>query len=710
MSTVSKPELTHEASPFHKGEIQIQERLGLSARMEVHGRKAIRALMPDQHREFFPLLPFILVGSVDEGGQPWASMLVARPGFVQAPDAAHLRVTAKAPFGDPLLHTLKFGASLGMLGIELHTRRRNRANGQVEKIDADGFTLAVQQSFGNCPQYIQGRDTSLSNQIDAVAYAKQEKFVSHSDRLDASAQALISNADTFFIASSFKGGEGEMSVPSGVDVSHRGGKPGFVRIDDECTLTIPDFVGNFFFNTLGNLLLEPRAGLLFVDFTNGNVLHLAGKAEIIWDGDELKSVTGADRLLRFRVTQAIFVEASLPLRWSAPAASPILARTGSWEDAARSILAGKVPNVYRRFRIQSAVNESATIRSLLLVPVDGLGVASHEPGQFLPIRISLPDASGETTSLLRTYTISDAPNGSSYRLSVKRESAGAASNWLHQATIGSELEALAPRGKFHFNMASNRPVVLLSAGVGITPMVAMLNTILVNGGRTRYPNRLIFIHGARNSDEHAFSSDLRALASKHSNFSLHIAYSNPHETDVLGTNHDSVGRVDIALVKRLLSLDDYEVYLCGPAAFMQSLHAALRSLHIPENQIHSESFGPAAVASPKPVKISAATPAKIESAEAVEVVFSTSGITAQWRPESGTLLELAEANGLSPAFSCRSGICGTCATKLCKGDVVYSEEPMAEMNAGEVLICCATPRPGPHLESESLRSGVTLEL
>ena len=691
-------------SPFHAGEISVQNRLGMGPRMERFGRLAIRALMPDEHRSFFAQLPFVIVGSVDATGQPWASMLVGQPGFLQSSDAAVLNVGALPLAGDPLHANLVEGAALGMLGIELPTRRRNRVNGRVQGLGADGFSLQVAQSFGNCPQYIQVRNTTAHEDTEAKEHGAQPKRVRSSDQLDARAQALIAHADTFFIASSHAEDSAPRVVQRSVDVSHRGGKPGFVRIDDPHTLTIPDFVGNFFFNTLGNLLLEPRAGLLFVDFASGDALYLSGRVEIIWDGEEVKSFARAERLMRLAVTQAIYVEAAVPLRWSEPQASPILSRTGSWEDAARTVAAGKTRNTYRRFAIKSVLEESTTIRSLVLEPTDGAGVASHEPGQFLPIRITMP---GEATALQRTYTLSDAPNGQSYRISVKRESAGAVSRWLHSAAVGTELEALAPRGKFGFDMASKRPVVLVSAGVGITPMVAMLNTILVNDGRTRYPNKVFFVHGARNGQEHAFGSHVRALAANHSNLSVHVVYSHPLADDVLGKSHNTVGRVSIDLLKSLLPLDDYEVYLCGPGGFMTALHAGLRSVNIPATQIHAESFGPAAVAPALPRPPVAAA---IEGDEAIEVVFQKSNVTALWRPASGTLLELAEANGLTPAFSCRSGACGTCAAKVVTGEVAYGEEPMAQLQADEVLICCSVPRPGPHLAGQIHRSGVTLDL
>ncbi|MFD2271321.1 pyridoxamine 5'-phosphate oxidase family protein [Undibacterium arcticum] len=279
----------------------------------------------------------MVVASLDAQGQPWASMLVGPPGFLQSPDPAHLRITAQPCFGDPLNQNLAEGAAIGLLGIELHTRRRNRMNGTVERRDPDGWSVRVLESFGNCPKYIQQRDTVLT---EGLAHIAAPKPVARSDRLDARAQAIVAVADTLFIATSYQAGDrrkpddggGASADRAGADVSHRGGKPGFVRIDDERTLSFPDFVGNYLFNTLGNLLLDPRAGLLFIDFSNGDVLYLSGRVEIIWDGAELSRYAGAQRVLRFHVLQSIRVDGALPLRWSAPQQSPVLDATGPWQE------------------------------------------------------------------------------------------------------------------------------------------------------------------------------------------------------------------------------------------------------------------------------------------------------------------------------------------------------------------------------------------
>lgn len=321
-------------SPFHPGEQAMQTRLGVRDQLEQVAGRLMRDHMPDQHRELFAKLPMVLLGSMDDQGRPWASVLTRAQGLMTSGSAQQLAIHTLPLPHDPLARNLQPGAPIGMLGIEPHTRRRNRMNGRVAAIDAQGFTIRVQQSFGNCPKYIQARsplpgsDTTTQTPPDAALAAAPAPI--HGDALSPAMQAMIARADTYFIASA-AGRELDPANPGhGVDISHRGGKPGFVRIDDSRTLTAPDFIGNFFFNTLGNLTVYPKAGLLFIDFENGDLLYLTTTAEILFDPEAAQAYTGAQRLLRFGIEQAILLPHAMPLRWSEPQLSPVLAATGSW--------------------------------------------------------------------------------------------------------------------------------------------------------------------------------------------------------------------------------------------------------------------------------------------------------------------------------------------------------------------------------------------
>ncbi|WP_394787230.1 pyridoxamine 5'-phosphate oxidase family protein [Rhodoferax sp.] len=313
---------------FHAGERAVQQRAGVAERMAEIGPRVIRDYMPDQHRDFFAQLPFVLLGSLDAQGQPWASVLAQPPGFIRSPDATLLRLQALPDANDPLAQTLQAGASIGLLGLEPHTRRRNRANGRVMALDGSGFGLRIEQSFGNCPKYIQAREPVYlaPTKVPAAAVA--------SSQLDAAALQLVRAADTFFIATAHPQALQPEGRADGVDVSHRGSKPGFVRVEvDEAGqqwLTAPDFLGNFFFNTLGNLAVHPQAGLLFIDYSTGDLLHVAVRAEILWDGADLAGFAGAQRLLRMQVLKVLRRPGALAMRWGDAQLSPVLEPTGAW--------------------------------------------------------------------------------------------------------------------------------------------------------------------------------------------------------------------------------------------------------------------------------------------------------------------------------------------------------------------------------------------
>jgi predicted pyridoxine 5'-phosphate oxidase superfamily flavin-nucleotide-binding protein len=308
--TAAIPGWELDTSPFHAGELDAQRRAGVADVALTIGQRGIRRFMPDQHRAFYPQLPFFVLGGVDADGQPWATWRVGAPGFVSSPDARTLRIAGNTLPGDPLADAWQPGASLGGLGIQFDTRRRNRVNGIVQSIDGDALTVAVEQSFGNCAKYIQGR-TPVFDARDDAAPLRLER----SDRLSEADRVLFAQADTFFVASANT--SAEAGAVRGVDVSHRGGMPGFVRVDDDRTLTTPDFSGNRFFNTLGNLLHDARAGLLFVDFERGDLVYVAARAEIVWDGPLVASFDRAERVVRYRVLEVRRSAAVLPFRWSA---------------------------------------------------------------------------------------------------------------------------------------------------------------------------------------------------------------------------------------------------------------------------------------------------------------------------------------------------------------------------------------------------------
>lgn len=664
-----------ERSPWHAGEQQLQAKVGVAERMEAFGRKVIRTWMPDQHREFYQQLPFMLYGAVDAQGRPWASVLEGAPGFAHSPDPEHLHFASQTSADDPA--QLRNGEPIGLLGIELHTRRRNRLNGHVDNLTAQGFDVSVDQAFGNCPQYIQLRQFQRVPLTDS-----QTRPAQHLDALDETATALIEGADTFFVAS-YVDVDGQRAV----DVSHRGGQPGFVRVEGN-RLTIPDFAGNLHFNTLGNLLLNPKAGLLFIDFSTGDVLQLSGRTEIILEGPQIEAFQGAERLWTFDVEKLVRRPAALALRWRFDGMSPTSLLTGNWAEADARLQAQALGNQWRSLRVTKIEAESQHIRSIYLEPADGAGLPVFLSGQHLPLRFTVE---GEVH--IRTYSLSSAPSDGFYRISVKRE--GLISSHLHeQINVGDVLEARAPQGYFTVAPLEQRPLVLLAAGVGITPLLSMLREVVYQGLRTRRIRPTLLLQSSRSLADQPFRKELDRLLETSGDAVRVLRLLSQPEADVQeGADFDLPGRIDGEVLRNVLEVDDFDqidFVLCGPGGFTQGLYDTLRELDVRDAQIYAETFGPSTLkrqADPDAIVIEQ-PPAATTS---VPVVFERSAKEARWQPDGGSLLELAESRGLRPEFSCRGGSCGTCKTRLVSGAVNYPQVPADMPEAGHVLICCAVP-------------------
>ncbi|WP_397448819.1 pyridoxamine 5'-phosphate oxidase family protein [Pseudomonas sp. NA-150] len=667
-------------SPWHAGELAIQQSVGVVEQMHGVGLRNVRDHLIEQHQQFYPLLPFVALATVDQAGDVWATLRTGEPGFASAIDAGHLQLQVTPDSADPAEDGLQHGEAIGLLGIDLMTRRRNRLNGTIVRDQASALQIAVSESFGNCPRYIELQQFSFSRPAQSLT----SHPVQWLDQLDDAARALIAGASTFFVGSYVALDDGSRKV----DASHRGGKPGFVRLNDDGSMTIPDFSGNLFFNTLGNLLANPKAGLVFIDFVSGELLQMTGDAEVILDSPDIASFQGAERLWQFKPRRILRRVDALTLRWApqAEGASPNSLMTGSWEEVAQRQQAAALANTWRPLRVRRIHDESRSIRSFELEPADGLGLIAHAAGQHLPIRVSLP---GHSTPLIRSYTLSTAPSDSFYRISVKRQ--GPVSMHLHEnLQVGDLIDTRAPAGAFTLNAAEKRPAVLLAAGVGITPMIAMLRHIVFEGTRTRHKRKTWLIHGARSLAERAFDHELSTLIKQSLGTVKYIRSLTDTEGAVLGEDYEAQGRVSIDLLRSTLPFDDYDFYLCGPSAFMQGLYDELRGLNVADRRIHAEGFGPASLQrQPDQGAVIKALPA-IASAS-VPVMFLESGKEERWEPGAGSLLELAEERGLAPEYGCRTGSCGTCRTRILKGAVTYTQAPDFVVDDNEALICCAMP-------------------
>jgi predicted pyridoxine 5'-phosphate oxidase superfamily flavin-nucleotide-binding protein len=287
-------------SVFHEGERAVQEQAGVRDRARRVGN-AIHTEIPPAAQDFLEQPPFVLLGGQDAAGQVWASALFGAPGFVSALDEHTVEIDALPSPGDPLYEVLQAADQypVGLLAIEPETRRRMRINGFAE-VRPGGFTLSARQVYANCPKYIQARH------FTATESSYNSTPATSGVSLTPAQAAAIASADTFYIASVHQEG--------GADVSHRGGNPGFIHLENERTLLFPDYSGNSMFNTLGNIVAHPGAGLLFLDYATGNMMHLTGEARIVWDTAAAARFAGAERLVEFTVRQVVERPGASPLR------------------------------------------------------------------------------------------------------------------------------------------------------------------------------------------------------------------------------------------------------------------------------------------------------------------------------------------------------------------------------------------------------------
>ncbi len=287
---------------WHAGEKKMHNALGVADRMRDRGAVVIRDYMPDQHRTFFASQQLVILSALDSQGHPWPFLRTGNAGFMTSPSSVTLCVSSQATeFENPDLQ-LGVGSKISVLGIDFTTKRRNRMNGTISKNDGDTLWIAIDQSFGNCPRYIH-----VCDQLNAV---QRQSKMTESHGLAAQDVAYIQAADAVFIAS--RAVEIAQDRRAGVDVNHRGGLPGFIRVEDNQRLVIPDYDGNKFFNTIGNILLDPRVSLLFFDFDQGDVITISGEAEVDLDVGDKAAQFGSERVIYVTPKRVLRAQAAFP--------------------------------------------------------------------------------------------------------------------------------------------------------------------------------------------------------------------------------------------------------------------------------------------------------------------------------------------------------------------------------------------------------------
>jgi ferredoxin-NADP reductase len=409
----------------------------------------------------------------------------------------------------------------------------------------------------------------------------------------------------------------------------------------------------------------------------------------------LTSMTAVELL--FLISAALLLQLAAGIGWTvwlrrsaegsghlvAPAASPVKAET-AWAG-------------WREFRVAQRTFEDAARSqcSFHLQPVDGQPLRPFKPGQFLTFELEAvlrsPTAASSTRAITRCYSLSDRPESTHYRVTIKRVPApadhpefdpGLSSTHFHdRVQVGDILRVKAPAGHFYIDPDPGVPAVLIGGGIGITPMMSMLRWCI-----DQQSQRVVHLYyGLRNSGEHAFKQHLEEIAASHPALRLNIVYSRPSESDLQGRDYQHLGHVDIDLLRRTLPHGRHQFYVCGPPAMMQSLVPALAEWGVPIDDIRYEAFGPASV------KLPGTPDAAATVVSEVEVRFQRSGRTLAWDGRDASLLEFAERHGIAVESGCRSGGCGSCETRVLEGEVQYDHAPDHDVVAGHCLLCVGRP-------------------
>ena len=336
--------------------------------------------------------------------------------------------------------------------------------------------------------------------------------------------------------------------------------------------------------------------------------------------------------------------------------------------------------MFRKFIVDKIVRENAIIKSFYLKTADDQPVENYLPGQFITLKVKPGNLEKELT---RNYTLSDSPGLGYFRLTIKREERGAISQYFHdEVKVGDPVDVSQPAGDFHLNIASSNPVVLISGGVGATPMLSILEYLLRND-RER---KVYFLHSSTDESVQPMAVRLRALDAEQHNLFLSIHHTQPSEAEQKNRDYHHDGMITKETLQSALPTADMDYFLCGPVGFMESMYQHLQDLGVGEDHIHYEFFGEG-----KRLGNHAEVVDSNGNPDNFKVLFVKSNKETQWDGSQPTLLDLAEAEGLTPEFSCRMGTCSTCETSLLSSKTEYDPEPFMETSEDKIFICCSKP-------------------
>jgi len=456
---------------------------------------------------------------------------------------------------------------------------------------------------------------------------------------------------------------------------------------------------------VGIRMEEPRmAALLVAQHRPGFYFRVLEEGEVGAGDEIIKVADGAEGMSVAEIDGALYLRGHTRDQWERALRIPAL--SAGWKESFQALLeqedtagaaagnAGLAPASgpppawvgFRPLRVSRIEKESATVKSFSLMPADDRPLVAALPGQFIILRIK-PNADGPP--VLRNYSLSDLPSDDHYRVSVKLEENGAASIYLHtHVGVGDVLDVAAPRGAFTLS-PDGKKVVLISAGVGATPVLAMLHALAGEAS----PREIWWLYGARNREDHPFAEETLNLIKSLPSAKSYVEYSRPGLEDRVGIDFDVAGRIGTEVLQKIGVPHDAEFYLCGPAAFMDDLTAGLKAWGVADDRVHSEIFGPSKAITPGIADAPHAAPHAPVGPAGIgpQISFARSGLNARWDPKFGSLLDFAEACEVPVRWSCRTGVCHMCESGLISGNVKYQPDPLDPPAQGNLLLCCSQP-------------------
>lgn len=645
-------------SPFHPGELQVQQRANESNIAQRNGGVISDTILSGAI-PFIAQQNMLVLSSLDQQGNIWTSVILGNPGFIHAPDPGSISLDKREILNcddDPLWRNIQNNPKIGILIIELASRRRLRVNGHMQQIDGSNFVIKVEQSYPNCPKYIQRRHLKFTP-IDL----QQTVAPSSNGRvLDHELTTLIETADSFFVGTSTSMNAAmDTDHPAALDSSYRGGHPGFVEVTSNDRLLIPDYRGNSMFNTLGNIHSNGKAALSFIDFKSGQLLQLSGAAIILWDQQDPDGKTaGTQRFWELRIEQWRLTTLPKSLRWE-------------FLDYSPHNLKHSVPDL--NLRVESVEIKNPRVKLLRLVGTNGAQLPAFEAGAHLPVEVKVKvktdwkAQTGSRHAISSTYKttprhyslLSSSHENRYYEIAVQLEPQGrGGSNYMHQLHVGDTLTAKAPRNEFPL-LATAGHSILIAGGIGITPILSMLRQLSESDASFE-------IHyTARSEADLAFKHEIQALAGAKALF--------------YPSNDKSSRRLNLESILEHPQPDTH-VYLCGPVRMIDALREVGERNAWPADQLHFESFGGSTSATD-----SAITLTLKKSAQVIEV-----------KPTESILDALIDAN-VSVPYQCRRGECGMCATPVLSGTPDHRDLYLSKDEQQQQICVCVSRSKGTEL-------------